>query len=86
MGVSLWGFKSPLPHHLFTRISETVGLKKVVFKGFSALSMLENLFFSGFPWFRVFRFFIGIGLLSNVLSNTSVDALILEHVFILPDS
>jgi hypothetical protein len=47
--------------------------------------MLENLFFSGFPWFMVFRFFIGIGLLSNVLSNTSVDALVLQHVFILPD-
>ena len=86
MGVSLWGFKSPLPHQVFTRVSAEVGFNKAVFKGFSVFRTLENLFFFGFPWFRVFRFFIGIGLLSNVLSNTSVDALVLEHVFILPDS
>ena len=58
MGVSLWGFKSPLPHHLFTRVSEVVGFKKEVFKGFSASSMLENLLFYAFPWFKMFRFFI----------------------------
>ena len=62
MGVSLWGFKSPLPHHLFKRVSAVEGFKKVVFKGFSAIKMLENLFFSGFSWLIVFRSLIYIAL------------------------
>ena len=61
MGVSLWGFKSPLPHHLFTSVLAEVRFRKSVFKGFSAFSMLENLFFSGFPCFMVFKFFICVG-------------------------